>query len=51
MAPTNRPYFRPNGNVTRGQTSKIVAIAEGADSSGPAADIELCARTHILAVD
>jgi hypothetical protein len=23
--PTNRPYFRPNNNATRGQTSKIVA--------------------------
>jgi hypothetical protein len=23
--PGNRPYFRPNGNATRGQTSKIVA--------------------------
>jgi Tol biopolymer transport system component len=27
VAPGNRPYFRPNANVTRGQTSKIVAIA------------------------
>jgi hypothetical protein len=25
--PSNRPYFRPNANVTRGQTSKIVASA------------------------
>lgn len=25
VSPTNRPYFRPNANVTRGQTSKIVA--------------------------
>jgi hypothetical protein len=25
MAPGNRPYFRPNNTVTRGQTSKIVA--------------------------
>jgi hypothetical protein len=22
---TNKPYFRPNNNATRGQTSKIVA--------------------------
>ncbi len=29
VPPTNRPYFRPNANVTRGQTSKIVAIAKG----------------------
>jgi len=25
VPPGNRPYFRPNANVTRGQTSKIVA--------------------------
>ncbi|MEO8288394.1 MAG: S-layer homology domain-containing protein [Chloroflexota bacterium] len=25
VAPGNRPYFRPNNDVTRGQTSKIVA--------------------------
>ncbi len=25
VAPTNRPYFRPNNSVTRGQTAKIVA--------------------------
>src|SRR4029078_10983667 len=24
---SNRPYFRPNTNVTRGQLSKIVAVA------------------------
>jgi photosystem II stability/assembly factor-like uncharacterized protein len=29
VEPVNRPYFRPNANVTRGQTSKIVAIARG----------------------
>ena len=27
VAPNNRPYFRPNNNVTRGQLSKIVSIA------------------------
>jgi hypothetical protein len=27
VPPENRPYFRPDSNVTRGQTSKIVAIA------------------------
>ncbi len=26
---TNRPYFRPNANVTRGQLSKIDAVAAG----------------------
>jgi subtilisin-like proprotein convertase family protein len=29
IAPGNRPYFRPNNNVTRGQLSKIVAGAAG----------------------
>jgi hypothetical protein len=29
VAPTNRPYFRPNNNVTRGQISKIVSGAAG----------------------
>ena len=27
--PTNRPYFRPNANATRGQISKIVSEAAG----------------------
>lgn len=29
IAPQNRPYFRPNSNVTRGQASKIVANSAG----------------------
>jgi hypothetical protein len=29
VPPANRPYFRPNNNVTRGQISKIVANAAG----------------------
>ncbi len=29
IAPTNRPYFRPNNPVTRGQLSKIVASGAG----------------------
>jgi hypothetical protein len=29
IPPDNLPYFRPNNNVTRGQTSKIVAQAAG----------------------
>jgi hypothetical protein len=29
VAPENRPYFRPNTDVTRAQTSKIVSIAAG----------------------
>jgi hypothetical protein len=29
VPPVNRPYFRPNAEVTRGQTSKMVATAAG----------------------
>jgi hypothetical protein len=29
VGPTNRPYFRPNNNVTRGQLSKITSGAAG----------------------
>jgi hypothetical protein len=29
LAPANRPYFRPNNNVTRGQLSKITSGAAG----------------------
>jgi hypothetical protein len=29
VAPTNRPYFRPNNDVTRGQLSKITSGAAG----------------------
>jgi hypothetical protein len=29
IAPGNRPYFRPNNNVTRGQLSKIVSTSAG----------------------
>jgi hypothetical protein len=29
IAPGNRPYFRPNANVTRGQLSKIISGAAG----------------------
>ncbi len=29
ISPTNRPYFRPNNNVTRGQLAKIVSGAAG----------------------
>src|SRR5262249_16054684 len=29
VPPDNRPYFRPNNNSTRGQTSKIVSNAAG----------------------
>lgn len=30
IAPSNRPYFRPSGNASRGQISKIVELASGA---------------------
>jgi hypothetical protein len=29
VPPANRPYFRPNNNVTRGQLAKIVSLAAG----------------------
>ena len=29
IAPNNRPYFRPNANVSRGQLTKIVSNASG----------------------
>jgi N-acetylmuramoyl-L-alanine amidase len=29
VAPGNRPYFRPNNPVTRGQISKVTALARG----------------------
>jgi hypothetical protein len=35
IPPLNRPYFRPNNNVTRGQTSKIVASARGLPAPAP----------------
>ncbi len=36
VAPTNRPYFRPNNNATRGQMSKIAAQAFFPNCSTPA---------------
>lgn len=35
VAPGNKPYFRTANNVTRGQTSKIVAIARGLPAPTP----------------
>jgi uncharacterized delta-60 repeat protein len=35
VPPGNLPYFRPNANVTRGQTSKIVASARGLPAPPP----------------
>jgi hypothetical protein len=36
VAPTNRPYFRPNNNATRGQMSKIAASAFFPNAHPPA---------------
>jgi len=36
MPPLNRPYFRPNANVTRGQLSKIDVVAAGWTLLNPA---------------
>ena len=35
VPPDNRPYFRPNNPVTRGQTAKIVASAAGLPAPPP----------------
>jgi uncharacterized delta-60 repeat protein len=35
VGPANRPYFRPNASVTRGQTAKIVASAKGLPAPPP----------------
>jgi uncharacterized delta-60 repeat protein len=35
VPPANRPYFRPNNSVTRGQTAKIVASAAGLPAPPP----------------
>jgi hypothetical protein len=32
VPPDNRPYFRPNSNVTRGQASKIICMAAGCNT-------------------
>jgi hypothetical protein len=34
VPPTNRPYFRPNSDVTRGQLSKIVVLSAGLPTPG-----------------
>ncbi len=36
VAPSNRPYFRPNNNVTRGQLAKITSGAAGWSETPPA---------------
>jgi endoglucanase len=36
VAPTNRPYFRPSSNATRGQIAKIVSNAAGFSDPIPA---------------
>ena len=37
MAPDNRPYFRPNAPITRGQLSKVIALAKGYPTPSPPA--------------
>ena len=49
VAPGNRPYFRPNNNVTRGQLAKIVAGRGGLDRDPDRPDLRGCAaRQHLL---
>jgi hypothetical protein len=35
VAPGNRPYFRPNAPITRGQLSKVIALAKGYPTPSP----------------
>jgi hypothetical protein len=36
VGPANRPYFRPFSNITRGQLSKVIALARGYPLPAPA---------------
>jgi hypothetical protein len=53
VPPDNRPYFRPNAPVTRGQTAKIVyesglqASATATNTSEPTATVEVTATSTI----
>jgi hypothetical protein len=38
LGPANRPYFRPFNNITRGQLSKVIALARGYVLPAPNAD-------------
>jgi hypothetical protein len=38
LGPANRPYFRPFNNITRGQLSKVIALARGYVLPTPTAD-------------
>ena len=35
VPPGCRPYFRPNNNLTRGQLSKVIALARGYPTPAP----------------
>ncbi len=35
VAPGNQPYFRPNAPITRGQLSKVIALAKGYPTPSP----------------
>ena len=49
--PANRPYFRPNNNVTRGQLAKIVSGAAGWTETPDRPDVRGCAAgQHLLSV-
>jgi hypothetical protein len=37
VAPTNRPYFRPNNPITRGQAAKVIDIARVTNPATPTA--------------
>ena len=51
VAPANRPYFRPNNDVTRGQLAKIVAGAAGYTETPTGADLRgRAARQPLLSL-
>ena len=51
VAPANRPYFRPNNNVTRGQLAKIVSRRGGLDRNADRPDLRGCAAgQHLLSL-
>jgi hypothetical protein len=44
--PANRPYFRPNANITRGQIAKIVSNARGYNDTPPSETFEDVSSTN-----
>jgi hypothetical protein len=49
VPPTNRPYFRPNNPVTRGQAAKIIDIARVTVPPSPTATPVITATPDITA--